>query len=112
MRFLLVLLGWFAGCGLLAWLATTGPSAAPFVLVVALVAPFAGGWWMVRARRRTREILSRQAQESPYDQPWVDELGNAEGLAFARTFDVNHELIEATMRADERSGVKDIEGRR
>ena len=111
-RYLLFLIGLFVASGFLVWLATSGQGAGQLVFIVALAAPFVAMWWMIEARRRTREILRRQAQESPYDQPYVDELGSADGLALARTFDVNHGLIEATIGSDERSGLKDIEGHR
>ena len=84
-----------------------------FLFVLAcLVAPFLLMWWAVVARRRVQAIPRKPEVAAPTETPYVDQVKTADGLSFSRSFSVNDELIAAARKADERSGIKDLEGRR
>jgi hypothetical protein len=79
-------------------------------VILCLVAPFLLMWRLLVVQRRVRAMPRKPA--SAYSQPYADEVRSADGLSYAKRFEVNDELLAATRKADERSAIKDLEGRR
>lgn len=79
-------------------------------VMLCLAAPFLLMWRLLAVQRRVRAMPRKE--QSGYSQPYTDEVSSADGLVHAKSFEVNDELLAATRKADERSIVKDLEGRR
>jgi hypothetical protein len=79
-------------------------------VILCLAAPFLLMWRLLVVQRRVR-AMPRKSQ-SAYSQPYTDEVRGADGLVYAKRFEMNDELLAATRKADERSAIKDLEGRR
>jgi hypothetical protein len=77
-----------------------------------LAAPFLLMWWAVVASRRVQALPRKPLVDSAAETPYVDQVRTADGLSYSRAFSVNDELLAAALKADERSGIKDLEGRR
>ena len=98
---------------LLIFMVAAGSVLSAVAVALCVLGPFLLMWWMISARRRVREALSaRHTQEARDEQSYVDELARADGFALARTFDVNHQLIDVTRGDEELPGIKAIQGRR
>ena len=79
-----------------------------FFVLACLATPPLLMWWMVRVQRRVRTMARKP--ETPYSQPYEDEVRAADGLSYGRRFNPNDELISATHASDARTFEKDIQG--
>jgi len=81
-------------------------------VILCLIAPFLIMWRLFAVQRRVREMSRGKGSASTFEVPYVDEIRSSDGLSYSRQFDVNDELIAATREGEERSGFKDLNGRR
>jgi hypothetical protein len=80
------------------------------IVIACLIAPFALMWWLLRVQRRVRALPRKDEAEPRFGAPFTDEVRSADGLVYAKAFDVNDELLEATRRVAEPSDVKNLQG--
>lgn len=87
----------------------------PILFFLLLASPFLLMWWMVVARNRVRNMprgREREEEAPPFEAAYTETLTSADGLSYARSFNVNEELLTATRKGGEPDPVKDLQGRR
>lgn len=81
-------------------------------VILCLVAPVLLMWRLLAVQRRVRAMARAPDNDAPHIAPYTDAVASADGLTYARSFDVNDKLLAATRKSDEPSDVKNLQGQR